>query len=281
MKSTPPISRDWLKSPCNSDIGTIWMAGQLHDTSTIRPEKMRILGRYALILVTSGKVFYSDAEGREQDLEAGTAIFVTPALPHAYGSRDGKDWGQVFAVFDGPLFDLLQESAPFRAHQPLWHLPPPGLWQQRLEEILLPEPVGNPAATLAVVHRFSQLLVEMALAASGNEDSSGQLWLEEGQRLLGEQSGNRWHTPQEVARKVGLSYESFRKAFAAATGHPPAQFQQQRRIDLACAAIYRGQENFKELAERLGFCDVYHFSKVFRKVTGTPPSAYRRAVRGR
>ncbi|MEX0330457.1 MAG: helix-turn-helix domain-containing protein [Puniceicoccaceae bacterium] len=256
------------------------MAGQLWDKSTINPKKMRILGRFALILVNHGRAFYEDSTGRNLDLEAGNAVLVTPTLAHAYGSRDGNKWGQTFVVFDGPLFELLQASEAFRNNQPVWKLAPLNLWQKRLEEILPPERAVNEVAALARVHQFGQLLVEMVLAGTDTGKSRENLWLEESQRLLGEQQEGRWMTPQEVARKVGLSYESFRKSFAAATGNPPAKFQQQRRIDLACAAIYRGQENFKQLAERLGFCDVYHFSKVFRQVTGTPPSAYRRVVRG-
>lgn len=280
MKSPAHTSPDWPESPIHSNSGTIWMAGQLRDKSTIHPEKMRILGRYALVLVNEGRPFYSDSGGRTADLEAGSVIFVTPRLAHAYGSRDGDIWGQVFIVFDGPLFDMLQGSEAFCKNQPVWKLAPVNLWQQRLEELFHPGQVVNEATALAMIHKFGNLLVEMALAGEIAGKSRENLWLEEGQRLLGEQREGRWLTPQEVAHQVGLSYESFRKSFAAATGSPPARFQQQRRIDLACAAIYRGQENFKELAERLGFCDVYHFSKVFRQVTGAPPSAYRKAVRG-
>ena len=86
--------------------------------------------------------------------------------------------------------------------------------------------------------------------------------------------------PRQVAREVGLSYESFRKRFSERMDRAPGQYQQQRRVDLACAAIYRGSGNFKQLAEELGFCDVYHFSKAFRRQMGIPPSAYRRSVRG-
>ena len=68
---------------------------------------------------------------------------------------------------------------------------------------------------------------------------------------------------REVARRAGLSYESFRKRFARARGIAPAKFQTQRRIEFAQAAIYQGTRTFQELADELGFCDAFHFSKTF------------------
>jgi AraC-like DNA-binding protein len=36
----------------------------------------------------------------------------------------------------------------------------------------------------------------------------------------------------------------------------------------------------KQIADDLGFCDVFHFSKAFKQVVGTTPSDYRRRVSG-
>lgn len=154
------------------------------------------------------------------------------------------------------------------------------LWFSRLRELLAPGTAGAPAQALRTLARFTDLLVEMALSDAKAREKPADNWLEDSLRLLGEPRREAWLRPQEVAKRLGLSYESFRKQFAARTGQAPGQFQKERRIDLACAAIYQGEDNFKALAEQLGFCDVYHFSKAFSKVVGSPPSAYRRTVRG-
>jgi AraC-like DNA-binding protein len=256
------------------------MAGMLHDNRTIHPHGMRILGRYALILVLDGKAFYKDSTGQRFNLDPGDAVIVTPELAHAYGSRNDHAWGQIYVVFDGPQFDMLQQSSSFRAHQPVWHLGPFAYWQRQLEELLNSPRTGHAMSSLQAVSRFAQLLVEVASVDAEGKDDQKNDWFEESLRILGEPEEDRWVSPQQAAKRLGISYESFRKSFSTRTGQPPGKFQQQRRIDLACASIYRGRENFKEMAERLGFCDVYHFSKVFRKVAGMPPSAYRRTVRG-
>jgi AraC-like DNA-binding protein len=273
-------SQSWVKSPIVSSIGTIWLAGQLQDKSHIPADRMRVLGRYALILVLRGKCRYTDALGRDLELRPGDAALVGPDLPHAYGNENDEVWGQVFVVFSGSAFDLLQASPTFQSHQPVWHLEPVDLWKRRLEEILSPSQSLVPIEGLQTIGRFLQLLIEMATTDATARKRPEESWLEESMKWLGEPQPAGWLSPQQVAKRVGLSYESFRKRFAEETGSSPARFQKRRRIDMACAAIYAGSDNFKELAEALGFCDVYHFSKVFRQFVGSPPSVYRRTVRG-
>ncbi len=89
-----------------------------------------------------------------------------------------------------------------------------------------------------------------------------------------------WIAPEEVARRAGLSYESFRKRFASSLGIAPAKFQTQKRIEFAQAAIYQGTRTFQELADELGFCDAFHFSKTFKRLTGESPTEFRQKATG-
>jgi AraC-like DNA-binding protein len=42
----------------------------------------------------------------------------------------------------------------------------------------------------------------------------------------------------------------------------------------------KGDRSIKQIADELGFCDVFHSSKAFKQVVGTTPSEYRWRVRG-
>jgi AraC-like DNA-binding protein len=77
-----------------------------------------------------------------------------------------------------------------------------------------------------------------------------------------------------------MSYENFRKKFSQHVGESPGHFQKRRRIEHACAAIYQGTHSFKALADELGFCDVFHFSKTFRQVVGETPKEFRAKAQG-
>lgn len=81
----------------------------------------------------------------------------------------------------------------------------------------------------------------------------------------------------QVAQRVGLGFEVFRKRFAAATGESPNAWRIRRRIDAACARLLVAQQPLAVLARDLGYADLPTFAKQFRAITGLPPAAWRRA----
>ena len=144
-----------------------------------------------------------------------------------------------------------------------------------------PDEGHGPGASLRALGRFLEVLAALvALREAGGRDAATAEWLDESQRLLGAPEAAGWPTPQSAARAVGLSYENFRKQFTARTGVSPGQFQKRKRIERAQSAIYHGGQSLKQLAEELEFCDVFHFSKAFKQVTGVTPSDFRKKVRG-
>jgi AraC-like DNA-binding protein len=273
-------TEDWLHSPIESDLGTLWLAGHLSGNDYIPKHKMRILGRYALILVLDGEVYYKDDADRSTVLQKDHAVFVTPDLAHAYGGLNGSSWSQSYMVFDGPQFDLLQSAQSIHSKQPFFKIDSAAHWSEQFKDRILAHS-NNPNSQSAIrtISQFSKLLVEMITEAPRSIRKEDQ-WLKTSKELLERPQNSEWMPPTQVAKAVGMSYENFRKLFTRHAGVPPAKFQRQRKIDRACSAIYRESVNFKELAEELEFCDVYHFSKAFRQVKGMPPSSYRRSVRG-
>jgi AraC-like DNA-binding protein len=154
-------------------------------------------------------------------------------------------------------------------------------WARQLEEAVRPEEGDDSSTALRTLGRFLDVLAGLLAArAAGSSNSPEGAWLNDSLRLLGSPGVQGWMTPQQVAQKVGLSYENFRKQFAARAGVSPGQFQKRKRVERAQSAIYHGGHTLKQVAEELEFCDVFHFSKAFKQVTGETPSEFRRKVRG-
>jgi len=272
---------NWLPSPIKSDLGALSFAGIRRDNFALNPQKMRVLGSYGFILVMDGTGFYQDATGRHEELSAGSTLTLFPHLAHAYGPVGGSTWEQIYVVFDGPQFALLQKQGLLEPTQPLALRRRPSYWADRLRDFFQEAEATAGDASLLAVSRFTPLLLEMTRPQDPTKPTpSAALWAK-AQQLLTAGTSETWPTPQAVARELGLGYENFRKQFRAEVGMPPRQFQQQRRIDLACTALYQGSASIKELATQLGFVDPYHFSKVFRQYMGEAPSAYRKRMRGR
>lgn len=81
---------------------------------------------------------------------------------------------------------------------------------------------------------------------------------------------------EQMARELGMSLPGFRKKFQKATGLPPGQYQRQIQINKAVELLRQSDLAVGEIAERLGFENVYYFSRFFKKKTGRPPISFRR-----
>lgn len=84
---------------------------------------------------------------------------------------------------------------------------------------------------------------------------------------------------QDLAALVELSQSHFSHAFKASTGVPPHQWQLQARIRRGQAMLVAGERSLTEIAVDAGFSDQAHFTRVFRRLVGETPAAWRRARR--
>lgn len=78
-----------------------------------------------------------------------------------------------------------------------------------------------------------------------------------------------------LAAKLGISVRTLTKHCQKNVGRPPARAFTHHKIEYAARVLRHSDVPIKELSHRLGFQDQYHFSKVFRRYLGVPPSRYR------
>lgn len=75
-----------------------------------------------------------------------------------------------------------------------------------------------------------------------------------------------------LAEIAGYSRSNFFKFFKKLTNMTPAEFINMYRINVAREMLSRGDGNMTEIAVACGFFDVAHFSRIFKKLVGVPPS---------
>lgn len=78
-----------------------------------------------------------------------------------------------------------------------------------------------------------------------------------------------------LAELCNLSSTHFRRLFCEKMGKSPMQYRESIRIHWAKKLLQTQMFTIAEIAEQLGYSDVYHFSKVIKKHTGNPPSYYK------
>ena len=82
---------------------------------------------------------------------------------------------------------------------------------------------------------------------------------------------------RDVARRIGLPYDTFRKRFRADVGVSPGAFRLDRRIDAAKSLLRMTPMTHAAIAASLGFANEQHFAKRFRARAGRSPRDYRSA----
>ena len=82
-----------------------------------------------------------------------------------------------------------------------------------------------------------------------------------------------------VARECGLSPCHFARAFRKSTGIPPHQWLLRQRVDAAKAMLKDHERALPDVARECGFADQSHFTRVFTRIAGASPGAWRRWAR--
>ncbi len=80
-----------------------------------------------------------------------------------------------------------------------------------------------------------------------------------------------------LASLCSISCVYFRKLFNKKFGMPPAKYIKMLRIEKAKGLIISDFVSLSDVALSCGFSNIYHFSKVFKQVTGMTPTQYKRA----
>jgi len=77
-----------------------------------------------------------------------------------------------------------------------------------------------------------------------------------------------------IARVAGMSRFHFARLFRASMGQSPMAYLLRQRIERAKGLLRAGELPICEIAMLLGFSDQSHFSRTFRKLTGTTPKKF-------
>ncbi|MBE6021945.1 MAG: helix-turn-helix domain-containing protein [Cellulosilyticum sp.] len=79
------------------------------------------------------------------------------------------------------------------------------------------------------------------------------------------------------AKDMYLSQVYISKIFKEETGHSPIHFLIQTRLSIAKNLLENYPIPIKEVSRRVGYEDAYHFSKLFKKYYGYPPSEVKKS----
>lgn len=259
-----------------SPLGQLIVAGIVRDSPGRVPRKpIRVLDHYGIVYVTEGGGRFTDSRGFSHCLVPGDLIFLFPGVGHTYGPGEKDFWNEIFIIFEGPLFELWQNTELLNPRRPILHLEPVDYWFSRFKEAVWSVTQSGPEYALVRLCRLQQLLADILVYdQQQGVEQVDQVWLSQAKSLL---QTTFYAKPdfEAIALKLGMSYDGFRKRFTKDAGVSPAKYHTLRRIDRACELLLNDSLTVKEIALHLGFVDEFHLSKRFKQIIGVSPTGFR------
>ena len=268
--TTAPMEEStfFVRNMSVSPIGSIRIACFVKNGAGVLT-RTRILPHYTLVYVLRGDGFYEDENGYETDVRPGDAVLVQPGLEHWYGPPADERWDELYLVFEGPVFDLWRKEGCFDTTEPVIPLHPTDYWLDRFKQAIGDNNDGDPVKMMAEAMRMQRLLMDIQHASRESREADIK-WLESAKAAL-----ETYERPQDAADSMSIAYEAFRKKFRRLSGIPPGKYRIAVTMERACHLLSSSSQTLREIADELGYCDEYHFSKQFSKTIGWSPREYR------
>lgn len=151
---------------------------------------------------------------------------------------------------------------------------------------LLPLVRGEQASTLLFVeHVFEALTLHLARTYGGlvvaDTSVRGGLSPFQERRVKDMMLADLRAEPSlaELAASCGLSNRHFIRAFKVSSGEPPHRWLLHRKIERAKELLAHGDMAISDIAITCGFADQSHFTRMFKRTSGSSPGLWRRQKR--
>jgi AraC-like DNA-binding protein len=242
--------------------------------------KGRVLHEYQIVYISTGQ---GRLETRRQHwrIGAGTVFLLHPGVWHRYRPDPATGWSEHWVGCDGPVARGLVRQGFFSPQRPVQQVRDEdlllGAFSSLMDAIHASRPALQQVAAGATLYILALLYSALQPGQVGPQRVSRAI--HEAMRLMADPSHEVGPLPT-LARKLGVSYTWFRRAFAHHTGLSPHQYQLQLRIGWARTMLSETTLAVKEIAFRSGFESEQYFCRLFKSKTGVSPGAWRRQYGG-
>ena len=79
-----------------------------------------------------------------------------------------------------------------------------------------------------------------------------------------------------LAEQANMATNAFTRLFTKELGISPQKYVKKKRIDQACILLHHSDISVNDVAIKTGFADRYHFSRIFKQITGVSPARYKK-----
>ncbi len=233
------------------------------------------LHEYIAIYCVGGRGWYR-VQDKEWSVARGDLLFVLRDTPHSYGADPADPWTIHWAHFSGQHAATFLGLAGVSDSAPILPLGERLALVTLFSEILRTLQAGYTLHhLLGAAASLRQLLSRVALTVSYAPPAhSRDVHVEQIIAFMQAHIAAPL-TLAELAAEAALSPSHFSRRFHDKTGYPPIEYFIRLKIQQACEMLEATDLDISEIAHRLGYDDPYYFSRIFKKIMSTSPTAYR------
>lgn len=142
------------------------------------------------------------------------------------------------------------------------------------EEIISTYIKTGPVSRLTVHSKLFKLLALCSDCINEVQADTSPRIISDGVEFI-QNNFKRTFTVAELAESCKIGESQLRRIFQHKLGMSPIKYKNQLLLREACKLLCDGELCIGEIAENLGFCDIYAFSHFISKYTGVSPTVYK------
>ncbi|MFG3255656.1 helix-turn-helix domain-containing protein [Streptomyces sp. NPDC048172] len=260
--------RYFTPGPVHHRLGLVCLGvGMQH--GPLPPVGPRTLDHHVAIVVSAGRGWCQDTEGRRHEVIAPALLWITPGVPHHFGADPEEGWDEAFVDFTGSAVAAYTELGCIEPGRPLVPLTDAGPARGAITRITRAARQGNPLLEIETAAAVHELLVALRRTRA-DTTADGAPVLE----ALARDAFLPLSVAEHAARH-GMTAAELRTAVRRSAGCSPKDYVLGIRLGRAKELLAGTDLPVSTVARRVGYDDPAYFSRLFTRRVGMAPVRFR------
>ena len=250
---------------------TVLRAGRVQTAKDYRIARDNYPGQDVLYCLSGAGAV--ETLGRRYTISTSQLVWIANEAPHVHEPEPHDPWALLWCRIDGPDTGALRQRL-FGTGPPVVTFSAAAAllaWFDRLFQTLRRRDAPRDVQLNLLV---AELLVLVERCSADQASAGMPAPLVAARAAMRAQPELPWRAT-DLASLTGLSQSQVRRLFRQHLGASPHQWLMHERLTLAQTLLAETAKPIAEIAERCGYCDVYHFGREFKRVIGIAPATWR------